>query len=474
MKTLRLASLSLAVAALLPSITSCSSDPSPFDWTISTENSTAKIQLRLNVEDTRAGELSTAEENKITKVTVHVFDEKGNLEVTKNATVTSGTNTVDLEVSNGLKSIYVVSAKSNVNPSVGISLTEYENKTFNSSLSNIITEEDGFVMVGYSEEQQQVMITASKDDLPASNIFNIKLVRLVAKAQVKNNSTVDGSAFGISFGAASFKAFQLSEKMRVKHNASDVFDSYVDTNNNGTYDNYTLGVGEYLSAVSSDFSADGCAYMSENIVSKPLSGNTTFLGIRFATTPVKYYTYDTSNKSVKESTDTPVASTTYYAVGIQDKINGMVDYALVPGSKNIITFKTEEDAQKYMTSLNNGDASAITVSQTEKPMMAPSVEEEAGTAPEFEVITFDKGYAYYRVNIAHEDTSGDTPKQKKMVMRNRFYKVNINSVKSLGFSSDELLRPKNPEAVLDAEGHSWISASISVEEWKEVKQDVDL
>lgn len=473
MKKLRLVSLSLAVAALLPSITSCTSDPSPFDWTISNENPNATIQLRLNVEATRAGELSTAEENKITKVTVHVFDEKGNLEVTKTATVASGTNTVDLEVSNGLKTIYVVSAKSNVNPSVGISLTAYQNSIFNSSLENIRTESDGFVMVGKSDEQQ-VMITASKEDLPATNIFNIKLERLVAKAQVKNNSTVDGSAFGITFGDASFKTFQLNKRMIVFNNGSDIFDTYIDSTNDGTYDNYTLGVGEYLPAVSSDFTATGCAYMSENIVSKPLSGNTTFLSIRIATTPVKYYTYDTENSSVKESTDTPVASTTYYAVGIQDKINGIVDYALVPGSKNIVTFKTEEEAQKYMTSLNNGDASTITVSQTDKPMYAPAVAEEAGTAPEFEVIMFDKGYTYYRVNIAHEDTTGDSPKQKKMVMRNRFYKVNVNSVKSLGFSSEELLRPKNPEAVLDAEGHSWISASISVEEWKEVVQNADL
>ena len=306
MKPIRLASLTLVATALLPSMMSCSSDPNPFDIQISNEKNTATIQLRLNVEETRAGEMSTADENKITKVTVHVFDDKHNLEVTKTSAITDGSNTVNLEVSNGLKTLYVVTAKSNVNPTVGIHITEYENKTFNSSLENIKTEADGFVMVGKSEEQQ-VMLSSSQNDLPSSNVFNIKLQRFVAKAQVKSVN-VDGSSFGIKFGNATFRAFQLNERMMVHHNGSDVLDTYADSNNNGTYDNYTLGVGDYLPAVTSDFTADGCAYMSENIVSKPLSGNTTFLGIRFATTPEKYYTFDATKSTMTTLTETPAAS----------------------------------------------------------------------------------------------------------------------------------------------------------------------
>lgn len=489
-----LASLSLAVAALLPSVTSCSSDPSPFDWTISSTDNNATVQINLNVEETRAGGLSTSDEMKINNLSVYVFNSNHKLESKKDFTVsdlvdTDGKKTVSFEVSHGLKTLYVVTAKTNVNPSVGTSLTDYEKSVFNSSLSNIkpektvIGEDDvetksvEYVMVGKSKEQQ-VMISASQDDLPASNKFNITLVRLVAKAQVKTGSDMKVADFGITFGEASFRASQLNERMRVVHDGTDVFDdsssSYVDSNKNGTYDFYTRGVGEYQIAKTSDFTADGCAYMSENIVSKPLSGNTTFLSIRFATTPAKYYTFDSASSSVKATSDTPGALTTYYAVGIQDKINGMVDYALVPGSKNIVTFKTEEEAQKYKTSLNNGTASAITVSQTDKPMKASEVAENAASTPQFEVIAFDKGYVYYRVNIAHEDSSGDTTTQKKMVQRNKFYKVNINSVKSLGFSSETLLIPTEPKTVLDAEGHAWISASISVAPWEEVEQNVDL
>lgn len=494
MKTLRLASLSLAVAALLPSITSCKSDPSPFNWTFTNQNNDATIQLNLNVAETRAGGLTMSEENIINTLSVLVFDANDKLELKKDFSITEleGTDenkTLTLEVSHGLKTLYVVTAKKIVDPAQGMSLVDYEKSVFNSSLSDIIQEKtvtgDGdvetksveYVMVGKSDKQQ-VMVSASPDNLPASNNFNISLIRLVAKAQVKAATSMDVTDFGITLGDVSFKAFQLNERMRVMHNGTDVFDasasSFVDENNDGTYDNYTRGVGDYLPAVSSDFTAEGCAYMSENIVSQPLSGNTTFLGIRFATTPTKYYTFDQSDSSVKESDETPVASTTYYAVGVEDAKNGMVDYALYSGSNNIVTFKDIEDAQNYVASLNNGEASAITVSQIDSPMMAPADNDGSDSALEFKVITFDKGYAYYRVNIAHNETSENPAVKEIKVVRNKFYKISINSVNSLGFGSDELLMPKNPEAVLDAEKHAWIKATISVAPWDEVEQDVDL
>lgn len=472
MKTLRLTALSLAVAALLPSLTSCKSDDSPFNWTITSEKNDATIQLRLNVEETRAGEMSTAAENVIKKVTVLVFNDKEELELNKTVDVTAGANTVSLQVSHGLKTIYAVAAKSNVNPDVGMSINDYENKVFTSTLANLMTA-DGFVMVGKSEEQH-VMLASSEDDLPSSNIFDIELVRLVAKAQVKSED-VDGSSFGINFGDASFKAIQLSERMRVKHNGSDVFATYGDENGNGTYDYYNLRESANYQNAVSEFTADGCEYMPENIVATPLSGNTTFLSVRYETTPEKYYTYNSTDSKVEVVNDeTPAAFTTYYVVGMQDKANGLVDYALDNSTKHVIAFKNMTDAQNYMNSLNNGDSSAFTVSQSDAPMRISSRTDETGNTLQFEVITFTNGYAYYRVNIAHQDTSGDSNASTIKVMRNKFYKVIINSVKSLGFSSEDLLRPTNPATELDANGHSWISANISIADWDEVIQNEDL
>lgn len=469
MKKIKFAAIILVVSILLPQMTSCKSDENPLDINVTTESNAATIRLRLAVEDTRAGESSTTEENEIKNVTVHVFDANHKLEITKNVNVTSDNKTVNLEVSNGLKTIYVISAKSNVNPTVGITLENYENSIFTSTLDNLKTD-NGFVMVGKSNEQQ-VMISGSGEELPASNVFDIRLTRLVAKAQVKTGS-IDGSSFGISFGGASFKAIQTNDRMRVVHNGTDVFSSYIDSNNNGTYDNYSLRASNsYFSAVTTDYTSSGCEYMSENIVSNPVSGNTTFLSIRFSTTPEKYYTFNATNKTVEESSETPTASTTYYAVGIIDRSNGIVDYAL--HSNKIITFKAQEDADAFVNSLNNGESSTFTVSQTDNSFTS-ATRAESTNVRQFETVKFDSGYAYYRVNIAHKEQEGDRTVEKFKVIRNKYYKVNINSVNTLGFNSESLLRPGNPEAKLDAEGHSWIAASISVVDWDVIEQNVDL
>lgn len=482
MKKLNLAVSAMVLAMLLPAMTSCKSDSSPFDMFVSssTEKEKATIQLRLSVEDTRAGELATPAEEKINKVTIHVFGADKKLESTKTFELVNGETSVTLEVTHGFKTLYVVSEISNVNPASGTDINDYENMTFTSTLDKLRTidavskEIKGVVMIGKSKEQM-VMNVPSQDALPASNIFDIKLTRLVAKAQVKSGN-VDGSAFGITFGDVSFKAFQLNQRMRVVHNGTDVFDSeasnFVDTSNDGTYDNYTRGVGEYLTGkkTNEDFSASGCAYMSENIVSVPKSGNTTFLSVRYSTKPTKYYTFNSSTSKVEESDVAPVGSTTYYAVGIQDKKNGLVDYTIDASNNHIITFNSLTDATAYMNSLNKSESSAVTVSQTESPLKAPVLNTRAGDSPKFEVVTFDDGYAYYRVNIAHKGDSGDTYK----VMRNKFYKVNINSVSGLGFGTEELLCPTSAGNDINPEGHSWISANVSVADWDEVDQKVDL
>ncbi len=482
MKKLNVAMSAISLALLMPAMTSCKSDSSPFDMFVSTstEKEKSTIQLRLNVEDTRAEELSTEAEKKINRVTIHVFDADKKLEVTKSLELTENDMSVTLEVTHGFKTLYVVSEISNVNPAHGTDINDYENMTFTSTLDKLRTidatskEIKGVVMVGKSKEQM-VMNVPSQDALPASNIFDIKLTRLVAKAQVKSGN-VNGATFGISFGDVAFKAYQLNQRMRVVHNGTDVFDSeassFVDSSEDGTYDNYTRGVGEYLTGkkTNEDFTASGCAYLSENIVNVPKSGNTTFLSVRYATKPTKYYTFNSTTSKVEESTEEPVGSTTYYAVGIQDKKNGLVDYTIDASNNHIITFNSLTEATAYMNSLNREETSAVTVSQTDTPLMAPSRKTRAGDATKFEVVTFDNGYAYYRVNIAHSGDSGDTYK----VMRNKFYKVNINSVSGLGFGSEDLLCPTSAGNDINPEGHSWISASISVADWAEVVQNVDL
>lgn len=457
MKTLRLATLSLAVAALLPSLTSCRSDESPFGWTISQQKADAVIQLKLNVSETRAA----VDESAISKLTVLVFDDSNALETTANVDLSVNPD-IKIEVSHGLKTVYVVTAQYDFNKTCA-NIQEFENSIFDSTLANL-KGTDGFMMIGKSDKKQ-VMISSSEEEVPASNVFSITVERLVAKAQVCQTDDVRIGDFGINFGTASFKAFQLNNKMRVVANGTEV--DPATTHTDGTYDNYTVEEEvDYLNAVSA-FSSEGCAYMPENIVATPVSGNTTYLGIRFATTPAKYYTYDSSAKSLIASEETPVASSDYYAVGIQDTSAGIVDYVLVPGSKHIATFQTEEDATAYANSLNGNETSATTVSQTDAPLMAPSLTRAVSS---FVVIKFTEGNVYYRVNIAH--TEGSQSQLK--VLRNRFYKVNINSVSTLGFSADELLRPEEPTSGFETSSKSWISVAIDVAPWQEVDQDANL
>lgn len=481
MKKLRLASVTLSALTILPFLGSCSSDPNPFDKELDTiEQNTALIKLDLSVAGTRAGEatpendpLATDAENQITKVNIYIFNEKHELEKTiSNVAVGSvGEPSVTLEVSPGLRTIYVITAQSGVNPAKGVSFADFERQTFVSTLDKLNTS-DGFVMFGKSNEQQ-VMISATKDEMPSSNVFPITLTRLVAKAQVKASS-LDGSSFGFTLGAISFKSSQTSDRMMLVHNGSDLVSNYEDSNNNGTYDNYSIGDSHpYLNSVATDFSADGCVYMPENIVSAPKSGNTTFLSIKIATTPQKYHTFAATDQTPQVSTETPEAGTTYYVVGIVDREHGVSDYT-VDTNGHVIAFKNQTDAQNYTSKLNTGEVSSITVSQTESEMKAPYTRAGETSTAQFEVFEYKEGYAYYRVNIAHEEKSGDSTVLKNKVVRNKFYKVNINSVKNLGFSLEAQLRPTKADAVLDAAGSSWIYATFIVAPWEEIEQKVDL
>lgn len=477
MKHFRLAYLAVAAAAVMTSLSSCSSDPNPFDLFVSNEqDKTAFIKLDLTVTDTRAGQLSTEEEKNIKLVNVYVFDEKHELETTKSdVSVAEGERSVILKLSPGLKTIYVITAKSGVNPEKGTSIADFEKMTFVSTLDKLKTTSNGFMMVGKSGEQQ-IMISTSQEDMPESNKFSIEVKRLAAKAQVKN-AGISGAAFGIGIKDISYRVCQTSDRMMMVHNGSDLIGNYVDSNENGTYDGYTIGNVEanvFLPAVTDDFKAEGCAYIPENIVSRPLSGNTTFLSLRIATTPAKYYSFGQSDTAPQVMEEIPADGATYYVVGIVDRVHGVSDYAVDMESKHVITFKNEADAQRYMSSLNTGAVSPITVSQTDSQMKIPSTRAEDTQTASFEVCEFKSGYCYYRVNIAHEEKSGDSTVQKYKVVRNKFYEVSINSVKSLGFSSESLLRPSEADAVLDAVGSAWISASISVADWDEIKQSVDL
>ncbi|MDE6022751.1 MAG: fimbria major subunit, partial [Muribaculaceae bacterium] len=147
--------------------------------------------------------------------------------------------------------------------------------------------------------------------------------------------------------------------------------------------------------------------------------------------------------------------------------NGLEDFAMDPATGYVITFKSDTDADAYKNALNGGDASAITVSESESALRAPATRASEVTHKEFSTVKFENGRSYYRINIYTDGT-------ELKVVRNKFYKITVNSISNLGFHDENLLRPTNPETDPNNASSAWIEAQLSVQPWDEEKQEVDL
>lgn len=456
MKPLRLAVYSLAAVSLLALGSACTSDSNPFDvQTTTTKTPNAKFQLQLNVAATRA-DLSTDAEKTVKNVTVYVFNEDGVLEDFKAAAV-SGDTTEPMEISSGLKTVYAVAGKTLGNPSVTIaknmSIDTFEEMIFDSNVDDL-TSSNNYTMVGKSARQ---MIYAG-----AQNYVPIELERLIAKAQLKLGA-VSTADFGFSCNNANFYVGQTCNRMRLKPSSTDImtFESHT----NGTYAGYTRLLSERPNdGVTGDFKADGCAYLSENIVSNPVAGNTTFVILEIPMTPIYDYTCG-YNGDLSSGLNTASSGSSFFAVGLIDETNGHEDFAIDIETKRVITFNTKADADRYAAALNGGNVYATTVSEYETPMKVSA--SKAPVTRKFEVVTFAGGTAYYRINIKDEN---GYPK----VERNTFYKITVNSIKSLGCHSMELLYPTDPEADSSVATSAMLGVKFKVAEWNEVDQEEDL
>lgn len=465
MKHFRLASIILSAATLLPMMSSCSSDPNPFGTFVTAEKETTKIRLLLDPASTRAtDDMSTDEEKKISKVNVYVFDDADKLEKFEVNLSVSAESPAELEVTPGKKTIYAISAKSIIDPTIaiGTGISSFEDTVFQSALSDIKTS-DGFVMVGKSNPQQ-VLKSANENELPASNVFNIELVRLLAKTQVKMGN-VDVSNFGFKIGGlTNYRVCQTCNSMRLKPNGNDVFSSF-ENHTDGTFEGYEVGKSvDTKLATTGNFTAENCHYISENIVKNPVSGNTTFVIINFPLIPLNFYSY---YGTLSSTPNTSTNCVSFYAVGIVDENNGFEDFAIDPSNKHVIVFNSDKDAQRYADALNGGQTSAITVSESEGAMRAPAAGASDVQVREFQPVLFTGGVVYYRINITDSDGA-------LKVERNKFYKIAVNSIKNLGFHNESLLRPKDPNSDPGHSTSAWVESVLTVADWESVDQPVDL
>ena len=467
MKIIRQTVLTMTVLGMMHCMSSCSSDPNPIDF-FNTPHEKAYIQLDLSVSATRASDaLATDEELKINKVNIYIFGEDAKLETVKKDQTISEDSPFTLESTSGLKTIYAISAKSELNPAEGTSIADFEKTLVSSKNSDLITD-DGFVMIGKSQAQY-VTKSATVAEMPHTNVFNIELVRLAAKVQVKSNMPINETGYGFYIGTPEFRVCQTNDKMRIVPNGVDVITNYTSSIITGTYDGYSWGSdSEYIPSQKNGFTNDNCRYMSENIVNTPVAGNITFLSIRVANSPSKFYSYAENAERPTQKSGTPMGTPTFYVVGMVDETHGFSDYTVDPTNHFIYAFEDEADANRYRDALNGGKASSVTVSETDAPLRAPSVTD--GNDRQFRTLKFDKGYSYYRVNITQTEDGENVYK----VERNKFYKISINSFKTLGFHSEEMLRPTDPEADVDSQASSWIGVTFNVVDWDSVDQSVDL
>lgn len=482
MKKLRHAYLVLT-AAFMPYLASCSSDPNPFDKTIVSEDNTVKICLKLKVDATRAdndseynSDMSSDAEKSLSVAYIYVFDAQKGFEAPAHTIDVLDTDAVELEVSPGVKTIYVVSARpiSELGATVtaGNLIEDFNKSVLNSTLADLsVSSSDDpvsvkeLVLVGKSDSQQ-VLVSAAKDEIPQSNVFKIKMVRLLSKTQVKYVSGDTDSKFGFTIGDPSFRVCQTNNKMRLEHDpANEVHDFSNATESNVFSVGYSSCSDLDFKLAVSDFTAEGCHYISENIVKNPVAGNTTFVSICVPMTPVKYFTYDSDSK-LTLTDESGVKDQDFYSVGVVDRKYGLEDFAMDSTTGYVVAFKSETEANAYRNALNSRDTSAITVSESETPLRAPIARASEVNHKEFNTVKFDKGRAYYRVNIC-------TGAEMK-VERNKFYKITVNSISNLGFHDESLLRPGDPTSDPGNSTSAWIEAQLSVQPWGEEKQTVDL
>lgn len=478
MKMTKKAIMCLSAFALLMSAVSCSSDPTTITgvtYPSDKDSGKATIILNLSAAATRAEEdaLATADEKKISLVNIYVFDANDKYEeMAENIAVTGNETAAITLKKSGLKTIYAVSANNIITSTLTAGTTtisDFENLPFTSTVANLKNSSNEIVMIGKSAKQM-VMESGSATVIPATNVFAIEMERVVAKAQVKclANEAGDATAasvVGINFkmGIPSYKVCQTNNTMHVANN--DGIAQSFSNHDNGTYDGYTRFVDGEYTAQKSDFTASDCAYIPENIVADPKSGNTTFLNIKFKATPNQFYAYSDGNLTTADATGAPTDGT-FYAVGIVDAASGMVDYVVDPDGTagNIVVFKTSEAAAAYVSALNGTSAEGITVSDTDSPLNAPS--KATRSQAQFQSVEFSKGEVYYRVNLK----AGDICK----VVRNQFYKVDIVNIKSLGVNSESLLYPTEPTTEPDQAPSTSIQATFTVTPWAEVDQSVTL
>lgn len=418
MKSLAILLLTLSAATLIlaPACADCSHYTADLDVKEEKNN----VCIRFNVASSRA---STADEEKISSVSIYVFDSNGTLESSE-LNLSPADDAVSIEASPGKKTIYAISGRQLISPSPDMNLADFETAPFDYSPADIKSD-DTFAMIGSSS----VTVGKSDSDASGSNC-EIIMTRLAAKVQVVFDTVPQTfkdsrNAIGIkTLTKAQFSVMQACSKMRIRSDGSDIFDFTTASNTDGSYVGYENS-SAFTSAPAAASPMTQVQYLTENIVVNPTSGNTSFVALKLQAIPTKATIYEKNSGSFTEADFTDAL--TFYTVGVYDKTSGEADYAI--RKKKIMYFNSKDEARNYINAIKKGNKTLTLTSGVADPSVVPQLFE------------FTDGWVYYRINIEDTDAYGN---KRHQVVRNKFYTLNINSINKVGVPSLAHLFPSDP------------------------------
>lgn len=430
MKSLAIFLLAFYATFLL--LTTACSDNSHSTADVKVNEEKSDVRIRFNVAFSRA---ATADEEKISSVSLYVFDSNGRLE-SYEMNLSPADDAVSIEASSGKKTIYAISGRQLISPTPEMTLADFETTPFDYSPADIKAD-DTFAMIGSST----ITVPNSAADTPTADC-TITLTRLAAKVQVVCNPKLSSlktslTAIGIdSLEDAKFCVMQACTRTRAVPDGSDIFDFNNASNTAGTYDGFENAT-TFTAAPSKASPSSNVQYLPENIPSSPTSGNTSFVALKLQVNPSYVIQYDTWNDIYNECTFT--FAQTLYLVGFYDKATGFAEYATRLNG-DIFRFYVKDEAKAFFDKVKSGKKP---LRLTSDPTGTPTTRDKS----DLEIFEFTDGWVYYRINI--EDTDADGNKRHQVV-RNKFYTLNINSINKFGVPSLSHLFPSDPTTPLSS------------------------
>lgn len=393
----------------------------------------ASFSITVSNPATRADVNAVDEETGINNVGIYIFSSEA-LETAGSIDLTNqnkGKTTV--ATTTGPKHIYAVpNPPATIKSTVGLSQAEFEQQLL-AALSTDIAASNKFLMVGSTDA---TLVRRSQEEAKA-NLIPISVTRAAAKVQLQYKTdtpvadNVDASVADVQYDLG-----QPNKQMYLVRNGYEVTPTGTkanqkDNDSDGTYDHLVKFSATSLSTIPAVVAFNNAfaesRYLAENVNDNPVTGNTSFVVIKLKVTP-----------------KTSVASDgSFWVLAKSDKTKGTVEYASSEGK--IKYFESQEVAQAYLTA-NTGALSG------------------------YEVQKFERGVAWYRLNL--RDANKTVATQKYAVLRNHYYKVNVTNIYGLGFNTPEAIIPTDPDTPLETS--TYVSAEITIEDWTAVEMNEPL